>query len=277
MRTFIAAYSLLLLLTCSTLHAQSSYLIVGAKTTPGLYHRWGLSQDTISTLGTLSFRDQPLDLDMDGLSDCQLSAASIWDMGTTSGGLTIGQISSRLVVDFLWELGSSSRLYAGDTLFATDSTMAFIQFISFAYPPMSVHGDFPLEEDSLYIGLKYESPAGPVLGWMRMASDSITLPGGGMECSVYLRELVLGYTLLGREEVKPERDFTLSPNPASTQLRLQIQQPADWRITDLQGRLLASRSAVQDWALDLADWPSGVYLVECTVAGERVVRKLVVE
>jgi len=56
------------------------------------------------------------------------------------------------------------------------------------------------------------------------------------------------------------------PNPTSGELRLQSERPdwypAQWRLFNLQGELMASGTATQDEAWGLEQWPAGAYLLQ---------------
>jgi uncharacterized repeat protein (TIGR01451 family) len=79
--------------------------------------------------------------------------------------------------------------------------------------------------------------------------------------------------------------FKLFPNPATDKVSLQL--GSNWEgetqvaVRDLSGRLLQSAtmnpSRSRDLELDLGSLSSGLYLVECTHKGHRMVRKLVLQ
>ena len=80
--------------------------------------------------------------------------------------------------------------------------------------------------------------------------------------------------------------LTLFPNPTTSTLHLQLQHAqstqGQLQIENLAGQTLHTEAldlgpALQSWQVDVADWPSGVYVVRLRAGAEQVVRKFVVE
>ena len=80
--------------------------------------------------------------------------------------------------------------------------------------------------------------------------------------------------------------FTLFPNPTTSTLHLQLQHAQSTQgklqIENLAGQTLHTEDlnlspALQSWEVDVADWPSGVYVVRLRAGAEQVVRKFVKE
>jgi hypothetical protein len=80
--------------------------------------------------------------------------------------------------------------------------------------------------------------------------------------------------------------MSLFPNPANSTLNIQLQHnqstQGKLQIENLSGQTLHTEAlnlnpALQSWQVDVADWPSGVYVVRLQAGAEQVVRKFVVE
>lgn len=80
--------------------------------------------------------------------------------------------------------------------------------------------------------------------------------------------------------------LNLFPNPTTSTLHLQLQYSQATQgkllIENLAGQTLHAealklRPALQSWQVDVADWPSGVYVVRLQAGAEQVVRKFVKE
>jgi hypothetical protein len=76
----------------------------------------------------------------------------------------------------------------------------------------------------------------------------------------------------------------LFPNPTTSTLHLQLQHAQSTQgklqIKNLAGQTLHTEAldlnpALQSWEVDVADWPSGVYVVRLLAGSEQVVRKFV--
>lgn len=81
-------------------------------------------------------------------------------------------------------------------------------------------------------------------------------------------------------------DFSVFPNPTASTLHLQLQHPQAAQgkllIENLAGQTLYAEDldlspVLQSWEVDVAGWPSGVYVVRLQAGGEQVVRKFVKE
>ena len=79
---------------------------------------------------------------------------------------------------------------------------------------------------------------------------------------------------------------SLFPNPANSTLNIQLQYTqstqGQLQIENLSGQTLHTEAlnlnpALQSWQVDVADWPSGVYMVRLQAGAEQVVRRFVVE
>jgi hypothetical protein len=84
----------------------------------------------------------------------------------------------------------------------------------------------------------------------------------------------------------PIDQLTLFPNPTTSTLHLQLQYSQATQgkllIENLAGQTLHAealklRPALQSWEVDVAGWPSGVYVVRLQAGAEQVVRKFVKE
>ena len=84
----------------------------------------------------------------------------------------------------------------------------------------------------------------------------------------------------------PIDQLTLFPNPAYSTLNIQLQQShatqGKLQIENLAGQILHAEAltlspTLQSWQVDVADWPSGVYVVRLQTGSEQVVRRFVVE
>ncbi|WP_425422171.1 T9SS type A sorting domain-containing protein [Phaeodactylibacter xiamenensis] len=80
--------------------------------------------------------------------------------------------------------------------------------------------------------------------------------------------------------------LNLFPNPTSSALHIQLQHAQSTQgklqIENLSGQTLHTETlnlspTLQSWQVDVADWPSGVYVVRLQAGSEQVVRKFVVE
>lgn len=93
--------------------------------------------------------------------------------------------------------------------------------------------------------------------------------------------------IVSQLEVESTEDgFWLFPNPVSSTLHLQLQFPQSTQgkllIENLAGQTLHTEAlnlspALQSWQVDVADWPSGVYVVRLLAGAQQVGRKFVVE
>jgi hypothetical protein len=88
------------------------------------------------------------------------------------------------------------------------------------------------------------------------------------------------WNLVGIEE--PTFQFSIYPNPATDNLRIESQTPlAEVKLTDLTGRVAwqeTLRSTQRNKAIDISHLPSGIYLLEAfTKDGRRSVQKVVVQ
>ena len=88
------------------------------------------------------------------------------------------------------------------------------------------------------------------------------------------------------ESISDVFKIDLSPNPTASTLHLQLQYPhaaqGKLLIENLAGQTLHTEDlnlspTLQSWQVDVADWPSGVYVVRLLAGAEQVVRKFVVE
>ena len=81
-------------------------------------------------------------------------------------------------------------------------------------------------------------------------------------------------------------DLVIFPNPSNSTLNLQFQFPQSTQgklqienlsVQTLHTEALDLSPALQSWQVDVADWPSGVYVVRLQAGGQQVVRKFVKE
>jgi hypothetical protein len=88
------------------------------------------------------------------------------------------------------------------------------------------------------------------------------------------------------ESIGDDFEINLFPNPTTSTLHLQLQYSQATQgkllIENLAGQTLYAealklRPALQSWQVDVADWPSGVYVVRLQAGAEQVVRKFVKE
>jgi hypothetical protein len=85
-------------------------------------------------------------------------------------------------------------------------------------------------------------------------------------------------TLLSAERAAEALGFAVYPNPATSELKLQLRhgiQPIDLRLFDAQGRLV--RTFTEASGLSVRELPTGLYTLRATVAGQEVSRRVVVE
>jgi len=72
--------------------------------------------------------------------------------------------------------------------------------------------------------------------------------------------------------------FTLYPNPTTNNVNVNMQTPATYTITDINGKELQKGNLMQgDNTLDISEFPSGVYFVKMQTESGSAVRKMVVE
>ncbi|NRA52424.1 MAG: T9SS type A sorting domain-containing protein [Phaeodactylibacter sp.] len=88
------------------------------------------------------------------------------------------------------------------------------------------------------------------------------------------------------EEQIAAMQLTLFPNPTTSTLHIQLQHAQSTQgklqIENLTGQTLHAETlnlspALQSWQVDVADWPSGVYVVRLLAGAKQVVRKFVKE
>ena len=87
-------------------------------------------------------------------------------------------------------------------------------------------------------------------------------------------------TLLGTERAAAALGFEVFPNPAATELRLQLSsgnRPAALRLYDAQGRLAWAFADGVAGPLSVRGLPPGLYVLRATVAGQAVSRRVAVE
>lgn len=85
-------------------------------------------------------------------------------------------------------------------------------------------------------------------------------------------------TLLSTERAAAALGFTVYPNPATSELKLQLSngaQPTGLRVYDAQGQLV--RAFPNASALSVRGLPVGLYMLRATVAGQEVSRRVAVE
>ena len=79
---------------------------------------------------------------------------------------------------------------------------------------------------------------------------------------------------------------SIFPNPANSTLNIQLQHnqstQGKLQIENLSGQTLHTETLnlspnLQSWQVDVADWPSGVYVVRLLAGSDQVVRKFVKE
>jgi hypothetical protein len=88
------------------------------------------------------------------------------------------------------------------------------------------------------------------------------------------------------ESIGDDFKINLFPNPSTSILHLQLQHAQSTQgkllIENLAGQTLHTEAldlspALQSWRVDVADWPSGVYVMRLQAGSEQVVRKFVKE
>lgn len=76
--------------------------------------------------------------------------------------------------------------------------------------------------------------------------------------------------------VEQELFTSIYPNPARTKLTITLEKPCTVRVTDLTGKVLFTQADVQNESLDVSGWDAGIYILEVSDAGKRVVKRVVV-
>jgi hypothetical protein len=279
MKSILGTSFFALLLTFSFSQAQSPYILIGE--TGGLMAGTGTLSDTCwATYRATGTGDSLyLDLNADGHRDFAVIGYNWFGTMSFQDEIDIYSYGSHSVASQLIGTHNLVKPFRrGDTLWATEDWTSHLRCKAF-FSDGDSQGSYPSQNDSAYWGLRMESGGVVSLGWVRMWLDSLTGPffaTFGTHAVVYDWGAEFS-PVSASESVVQKATFTLSPNPASTQVRLESHQPANWRIIDLQGRELMSAKGTRLWSPELTHLPQGIYLVECTVAGERGVKKLVVE
>ncbi|NRA49334.1 MAG: T9SS type A sorting domain-containing protein [Phaeodactylibacter sp.] len=161
---------------------------------------------------------------------------------------------------------------------------------------------FPESTDSLYMA----PPNGGALIWDRPLGEGRYAVGindreyrryineNGQIDTAFLSTTMRAMVFLVTEDLlvhsysqsSNELDLSLFPNPATSTLHLQLQRAqstqGQLQIENLSGQTLYTEAlnlspSLQSWQVDVADWPSGVYVVRLQAGTQQVVRKFVVE
>lgn len=84
------------------------------------------------------------------------------------------------------------------------------------------------------------------------------------------------YSGIVRVRTSARIDVEIYPNPTTGYARLRGDLPEGWaRLTDSKGRLISEKHLPEQYVFDLTREPEGVYLLEITTAGERIVKRIV--
>jgi hypothetical protein len=161
---------------------------------------------------------------------------------------------------------------------------------------------FPESTDSLYMA----PPIGGALIWDRPLGEGRYAVGvnirefrrhineNGQIDTAFLSTTMRAMVFLVTEDLlvhsynQPSNELSLSvfPNPATSTLHLQLRHAQSTQgklqIENLSGQTLHTEAlnlgpALQSWRVNVADWPSGVYVVRLQAGGQQVVRKFVKE
>ena len=135
-----------------------------------------------------------------------------------------------------------------------------------------IYWDKPIEEGLYALAVK-------INGWLNgEMAESLTR---------YMTIQVTPDLVVSNRDLFPQlNELILFPNPTTSTLHLQLQhaQSAQGKllIENLAGQTLHAQAlnlspSLQSWEVDVADWPSGVYVVRLQAGAQQVVRKFVVE
>jgi hypothetical protein len=150
--------------------------------------------------------------------------------------------------------------------------------------------DLYIENDMLY----WDKPKAPGIYALGVKMTQKGEDYSGVTDSITLSTTTIGLMfeideemIVSQYEVESTEDgFWLFPNPTTSTLHLQLQRAqatqGKLQIENLAGQTLHAETlnlspTLQSWRVDVADWPSGVYVVRLLAGAQQVVRKFVKE
>lgn len=181
-----------------------------------------------------------------------------------------------------------------------DSSNSGYHFFSYTYEivPFPAEGfldtipseDLYIENDMLY----WDKPKAPGIYALGVKMIQKGEDYSGVTDSITLSTTTIGLMfeideemIVSQYEVESTEDgFWLFPNPTTSTLHLQLQHAqatqGKLQIENLAGQILHAEAltlspTLQSWQVDVADWPSGVYVVRLLAGSDQVVRKFVKE
>ncbi len=180
----------------------------------------------------------------------------------------------------------SVQVWNGFGCHATSNDVT-VSLIPSAYPDINRNAD-TLFTNTIATSYQWYLGSVPILG-ATARRYTASLPGSYTVRVVYANgcsqtSSPLPFTVGLLDELTLLEGIELFPNPSDGHLQLRVQhaikQPLMLRVTDMYGRQLyhnAYRSLRDELALDLADLPAGMYLLEMKTAGASTVRRIVIE
>ena len=107
------------------------------------------------------------------------------------------------------------------------------------------------------------------------------------DCEYYVDDIMLVNTTgVGVDELNNTSSFTVFPNPATTSTSIEIsldnESEVAVRVLDLLGKEVAAKnygvfSTSSVINLNTTDYPSGIYLVEVSVNGQKTTKRLIIK
>jgi hypothetical protein len=246
--------------------SQTSYLVAGDKTSPGIYS--SPLSDTCTATDWMGLPDSlEVDVNGDGSADVEIYAYEYFGTTPYFDIWLETRPGSSVSVD---GLGDIEPWLWGDTLFttATWDDNARLKYVPFAGGGSDV-GTYGMNKDSLYVGVKLADGA---LGFIQLRLDTNGLCLVGCAKAI-VNEVTAGFTFLSAPEAASVPDFNLFPNPAHAALTLRSPASADWRITDLQGRILLHQEGTQAWTADVSALAPGMYFAQVITGGRTTVKR----
>jgi len=222
-------------------------------------HVWGSHAEVVKTSPILSF-----DITGNEIGAVTLIGSAIWDGIQLSASEVIPQAADPHILRFdatTGQLLGYDRIDTGDTV--STENIEFATAVA-----ADIHGNYVTGGYMRTGDLFVNHPSIQPLSLHGGASDFWIARLARTDCNGQ----PLSVPTASRSGIK------LWPNPASDPLHLSgINGSADYRLTDLSGRAVATGSFTQGGELDVSDLPQGIYLLTLDTAQGRLMEKVVVK
>lgn len=223
-----------------------------------------------------------LDLDGDSLTDFWINNVG-WGQGfgyTFSEHNINSSGQNHVIYDSLtWK---PMLFHAGDTIHDPGNiSIGYERFAGFDNIYYHQYHGWPVNQDSLYMGLRFNTPQGWQLAWLEVrvdlyeAWDTTMMDTLQVSFTSRVKGWGYGYTYLGMEEGNDGEGLQVFPQPASDHVNLRLDNPevaSTWKVVDLTGRTCAAGAFHHSAVIQTGGLARGPYLL-CVETKRGILRK----